>query len=97
MWIIDLTPVEPGVYCDHRGDHITEPPEGWAVIPDDFIVPHTFPRLGSIKARNVGGVMTVTDMTEGTLPEPVEPEPPETEDSVWDELDRAYQEGVDSV
>lgn len=30
------------------------------------------------------------------LPESVQPEP-ETEASVWDELDAAYQEGVDSV
>lgn len=30
------------------------------------------------------------------LPEPEKPEP-ETEASVWDELDAAYQEGVDSV
>lgn len=30
------------------------------------------------------------------LPEPVQPEP-EAEASVWDELDAAYQEGVDSL
>ena len=30
-------------------------------------------------------------------PEPPEPEPAPSEDSVWDELDAAYQEGVDSV
>lgn len=29
--------------------------------------------------------------------EPEEPVEPETELSVWDELDKAYQEGVDSV
>ena len=29
--------------------------------------------------------------------EPVEPEQPEDDSSVWDELDAAYQEGVDSV
>ena len=31
------------------------------------------------------------------LPEPAEPETPEQESSVWDELDAAYREGVDSV
>ena len=31
------------------------------------------------------------------LPESEEPETPETELSVWDELDAAYQEGVNSV
>lgn len=44
-------------------------------------------------------MMTVTAMTEGTLPDPEpEPEPsPSDDSSVWDELDAAYQEGVDSV
>ena len=69
MWIIDLTPLEPGVYNDHQADHITAPPDGWAVIPDEFPVPLTFPRLGSIVAQKVGGVMTVISMTEGTRPE----------------------------
>lgn len=31
------------------------------------------------------------------LPEPEPPEPPEPEPTVWDELDKAYQEGVDSL
>lgn len=31
------------------------------------------------------------------LPEPEQPEPAPSGDSVWDELDAAYQEGVDSV
>lgn len=113
MHIICLTPLAPGVYNDHRADHITAPPEGWAYIPEDFHLPSTFPRLGSIEAeeltythevevekpvtkqRDTGEVdedgnpimepytememvkepqtytmMTVTAMTEGTLPEP---------------------------
>lgn len=37
------------------------------------------------------------EYTHDPLPEPEEPENPETETSVWDELDAAYQEGVDSV
>lgn len=101
MHMIDLTPLEVGVYNDHKADHITEPPEGWAMIPEDMVLPSTFPRLGSLKAepitytydvevekvnKETGEVeiiteqrekviMTVTKMTEGTLPEPVEPEP----------------------
>ena len=39
-------------------------------------------------------MMTVTKMTEGTLPEPT-PEP--TSDNIWDELDAAYTEGVNSI
>lgn len=101
MHIIDLTPLEVGVYNDHKADYITEPPEGWAMIPEDMVLPSTFPRLGSIEAEEITYtyevevekineetgeveiikeqrervIMTVTEMTEGTLPEPVEPEP----------------------
>lgn len=87
MHIICLTPLEEGVYNDHKADHIITPPDGWAMIPEDFPLPSTFPRLGSIEAEEVvhtkevevaDGVvetveytiMTVTAMTEGTLPAP---------------------------
>lgn len=105
MHIINMTPLEEGVYNDHKADHITAPPEGWAMIPDGFPLPSTFPRLGcppkvepitypyevdvEVKNEETGEVeivkeqrerviMTVVEMTEGTLPEPepeVEPEP----------------------
>lgn len=103
MHIINLTPLEDGVYNDHKADHITMPPEGWAMIPDDMVLPSTFPRLGSIEAEEITypyevevevvneetgktevvkeqrerTIMTVTKMTEGTLPDipEVEPEP----------------------
>ena len=91
MHIICLTPLAPGVYNDHKADHITAPPDGWAYIPEDFPVPASFPFV-SIEAAEVThsrtvevepGVtepqpytmMTVTAMTEGTLPEPVEEQP----------------------
>ena len=51
MHIIKLIPCEPGVYSDHSADHITMPPEGWAYIPEDFSLPSTFPRLGSLEAE----------------------------------------------
>ena len=105
MHIIKIEPLEVGVYNDHKADHITEPPEGWAMIPEDFPLPSTFPRLGSITAeektytydveaekqdeetgemvtvteQREKVIMTVTAMTEGTLPEPVDPEPTEEE------------------
>ena len=135
MHIIDLTPLEVGVYNDHKSDHISTPPKGWAMIPEDMVLPSTFPRLGSLKAEPItytyevevekdvvkyrdveifdengepvldenGNpviekeeytekeivieqservIMTVTEMTEGTLPEPVEPEPTNDE-LVW--------------
>lgn len=53
MHVINLTPLVEGVYNDHKADHITVPPEGWAYIPDDFLLPSTFPRLGSITAEEL--------------------------------------------
>ena len=53
MHIICLTPLAEGVYNDHKTRHITVPPDGWAYIPEDFPLPSTFPRLGSIEAREV--------------------------------------------
>lgn len=99
MHIIQLEPIETGVYNDHKADHITTPPEGWAVIPEDFPLPATFPRLGSLEAKPIAYpyevevekdgemvteqrervIMTVTAMSEGTMPDPVEPEPTEFE------------------
>lgn len=105
MHIINLTPLEEGVYNDHKADHITAPPEGWAMIPEDFPLPSTFPRLGSITAeektytyevevektdeetgemvtateQREKVIMTVTAMTEGTLPDQVDPELTEEE------------------
>ncbi len=66
---------------DEEGNPVTKPEE----FLETESVPYT--------------MLTVTAMTEGTLPEPVpETEPTPTDDSaVWEELDKAYQEGVDSV
>ena len=51
-------------------------PGGWAVIPDDMAIPETFPFV-NIEAKKVDGVMTVTSMTAGVMPEvkPEEPKP----------------------
>ena len=123
-YIIELKPVEDGVYNACRFGSV---PEGWAMIPDDFPLPSTFPRLGSLKAEPITYtydvevekdvvkyrdveiigedgqpvivqeeytekvmvteqrervIMTVTEMTEGTLPDPVEPEPT-NEELMW--------------
>lgn len=53
MHIIQLEALEEGVYNDHKADYISEPPEGWAMIPDGFEKPSTFPRLGSIEAKEL--------------------------------------------
>ena len=121
MHVICLTPLTKGVYNDHNANHITAPPDGWAMIPEGFPLPSTFPRLGSIEAEEISYpyeveverkneetgememvteqrervIMTVTAMTEGTLPEP-EPES-EPEPDVWDEMAAAIAEGVNDV
>ena len=53
MHIICLTPLEVGVYNDNKSDSITMPPEGWAMIPENFPLPSTFPRLGSLEAEEI--------------------------------------------
>lgn len=115
MHIICLTPLEPGVYNDHKADHINTPPDGWAYIPEDFPLPSTFPRLSSLEAEEVTytrevevqkdgeivmepqkyTMMTVTAMTEGTLPEPVPvSEPvPTTEERLTAVEDTTAQQG----
>lgn len=69
MHIICLTPLEEGVYNDHSSDSIIAPPDGWAMIPEGLLKPPTFPRLGSIEAAEIDGVMTVTEWTAGEIPE----------------------------
>ena len=53
MHIICMTPLAEGVYNDHKADHITMPPDGWAYIPEHFPLPSTFPRLGRIEAEEL--------------------------------------------
>lgn len=74
MHIICLIPLEPGVYNDHKADHITTLPEGWAYIPTedgpipeewkntvrDYSLPDSFPRLGSIEAEELTYIRDVT-------------------------------------
>jgi hypothetical protein len=75
--MIEITALDNGA---HRNQ--TYPgrlPEGWAVIPDDMEIPDTFPFV-NIEVEEIEGVMTVTRMTAGVVPEP--PLEPEREPSV---------------
>ena len=76
MWILKLESNPNGSHDDHQSDHITAPPAGWAVIPEGFSLPESFPFVG-VEAAEMDGVMTVTAMTAGVLPEeePVEEKP----------------------
>ena len=94
MRIIEIAPLGNGAHRNQTGGMSTVP-AGWASIPDNMEC-ENFP-FGEVEVAEVNGVMTVTKWTPGVMPEP-EPIPgPEPETSVWDELDAAYQEGVDSV
>lgn len=70
MWIVEMKTNPNGSHNDHKAEHITAVPEGWAMIPDGFPVPYTFPFV-SIEAEN--GV--VIGMTEGIVPEAPDPAP----------------------
>ena len=94
MRIIEIALLDNGAHRNQSGG-LSVVPAGWAVIPADMETPN-FP-FGEIEVEEINGVMTVTKWTAGEMPEP-EPIPePEEPKSVWDELDAAYQEGVDSV
>lgn len=98
MRIIEITALENGAHNNQTINGVSPEtfpvPDGWAIIPDDMVC-ENFP-FGKITVDN-GTPPIVTSWTPGEMPEP-EPTPePETEASVWDELDAAYQEGVNSV
>lgn len=79
MRIVEIVALENGA---HRNQTMDAPiaildgcsivPDGWAVIPDGMET-ENFP-FGEATAEEVNGVMTVTNWTPGTIPEP-EPEP----------------------
>lgn len=64
MWIVNLTPNANGSHNDHNAENITSVPEGWAMIPEDFPVPATFPFV-SIEAEEKTYTRTVTIEGEG--------------------------------
>lgn len=95
MRIIEIAPLANGAHRNQSYPGFV--PDGWALVPDNLET-ENFP-FGEVEVAEVDGVMTVTKWTPGEIPDPEPiPEPePEGETTVWDELDAAYQEGVDSV
>ena len=75
MWIVKITANPNGSHNNHRADHIDAVPDGWAMIPDDFTVPSTFPFVGVEAAVNSDGIMSVIAMTHGVVPEESVPGP----------------------
>lgn len=80
MRIIEIAPLENGAHRNQNGG-VSSVPEGWAVIHDDLAIPDTFPFV-NIEVAEIDGVMTVTSITAGIVPDPVpvpDPEPTELE------------------
>ena len=68
MIIIEITALENGAHRNQTGT-FSAVPDGWAVIPENIVMPDTFPFVDI----EVDG-HTVTAMNAGTVPDP-EPEP----------------------
>jgi len=65
-----------------------------ALYADDDFLLRTDNVADYLRQTFADGVLMLTNVPE---PEPVEPEPFVPEPTVWDELDAAYQEGVNCV
>lgn len=98
MRIIEIAPLDNGAHRNQSGG-VSVVPDGWAVIRGNEELKNL--PFGSFEVEYVDGVPYMKEGSWTPLPMP-EPEPipepePEKETSVWDELDAAYQEGVNSV
>ena len=68
MWIVCLTSNPNGSHNDHRANHITAVPDGWAMIPDALTVPDTFPFV-DIEAAELTYTEDVCDESENVIKE----------------------------
>lgn len=98
MRIIEIAALDNGAHRNQNGG-LSVVPDGWAVIRGNAEL-ENFP-FGSFEVETIDGIpyMKEGSWIPGEMPEP-SPEPmpePTTEPSVWDELDAAYQEGVNSA
>ena len=137
MWIVNLKSNANGSHNHRSANHITSVPDGWAMIPDDFAVPDTFPfvdieaeelsyerevevmrevtktrevetidaegkpitvpqeytEMERVTERHPYEMMTVTKMTPGVVPEPVErvPEPTAADDTAAMLVDHEFR------
>lgn len=97
MMIIEIAFLDNGAHNNQTYHGVIPPDWGEAAfIREDISSFENFP-FGSFEVEYINGTayMIAESWTPGEMPEP-EPEP-EPEGDVWDELDKAYQEGVDSV
>lgn len=95
MKIIEIAALDNGAHNNQTYHGVL--PEGWAIIRDGVEL-ENFP-FGTFEVEEIDGKLYMKVDTWIPLPMP-EPEPipePEEEPSVWDELDAAYQEGVNAI
>lgn len=99
MRIIEIKSGEDGIH-QYQTISVNVPvPDGYALVPDDMELKNC--PFGEVIAEEINGIMTVTDWIAGERPE-IE-NPTETisisgsADAIWDELDAAYAEGVNSA
>ena len=71
MHIIEIAPLDNGAHNNQNGG-ISTIPEGWAMIPEDMLIPDTFPFVDITVEGQV-----VTSMLPGVMPEPEDPVTPE--------------------
>lgn len=69
MKIIELSALPNGAHRNMESSAWLAPPEGWAMIPEEMALPDTYPFVG-VEAEEIDGIMTVTALTPGTMPEP---------------------------
>jgi hypothetical protein len=65
MRIIEIAPLDNGAHRNQS--HPGFVPDGWAIVPDDMVIPDTFPFV-DIEVKD--GM--VVSMTVGVMPEPEE-------------------------
>ena len=68
MRIIEIAALENGGHNNQMTDRNISLPNGWAVIPEDMVIPETFPFVDITVKEGI-----VTAMTAGAVPEPVGP------------------------
>lgn len=69
MKIIELSALSNGAHRNMESSAWLAPPEGWAMIQEEMALPDTYPFVG-VEAEKIDGIMTVTALTPGTVPEP---------------------------
>lgn len=98
MQIIEIKALDNGAHRNQTNHGVV--PSGWAIIPDDMVIPDTFPFVNiEVADSDEDGVSFVVSMTAGVMPEheAVIDSEPTNEGAAWDEMAAAIAEGVNEV